>query len=313
MSDELLDAAGSAIALGSRSFALASRLFDPAVRRRAILLYAWCRHCDDMVDGQQSGRGVEGVAAAAGSPETLAALARATDRALAGTRTGEMPFDALATVAAEVPLARFPHDLLAGFALDVAGFRPETEDDLLRYCYHVAGCVGVMMALAMGVPADDHPTLARASDLGLSFQLGNIARDIGEDAAAGRCYLPAAWLADDGLDRDNYFAPGNRVRLHRVACRLVALAGRYEESARHGTPLLKPRQAWAVLAAARIYGAIGRSVAAGGPAMLERRVFTSTPGKLGAVLLALGDMAGRRRRWPAPGPERSGLFTPPFG
>ena len=52
------------------------------------------------------------------------------------------------------------------------------EDDLLRYCYHVAGAVGCMMAVVMGVAPDDEETLRRAADLGIAFQLANIARDI---------------------------------------------------------------------------------------------------------------------------------------
>ena len=54
--------------------------------------------------------------------------------------------------------------------------------------------LGVMMAVVMGVDPADKDTLDRANDLGLAFQLSNIARDIVEDDAAGRCYLPVEWL-----------------------------------------------------------------------------------------------------------------------
>ena len=102
-----------------------------------------------------------------------------------------MPFDALGIVARECRIPRRAvDDHLDGFALDAKGWTPETEEDLLRYCFHVAGAVGVMMALVMGVDPDDSDTLDRASDLGLAFQLANIARDISADAAEGRVYLP---------------------------------------------------------------------------------------------------------------------------
>ncbi len=68
-------------------------------------------------------------------------------------------------------------DLIAGFALDTDGWRPRSQDDLMRYCYHVAGSVGCMMAIVMGVAPEDEATLDRACDLGLAFQLANIARD----------------------------------------------------------------------------------------------------------------------------------------
>jgi phytoene/squalene synthetase len=51
----LLDHATQSIAVGSKSFAAASRLFDPLTRRSAVMLYAWCRHCDDVIDGQEAG------------------------------------------------------------------------------------------------------------------------------------------------------------------------------------------------------------------------------------------------------------------
>ena len=82
--------------------------------------------------------------------------------------------------------SRLPRDLVAGFALDAEEWRPRTEDDLYRYCYHVAGAVGCMMAIVMGVAPDDAATLDRACDLGVAFQLANIARDIGEDDAASQ-------------------------------------------------------------------------------------------------------------------------------
>ena len=88
-------------------------------------------------------------------------------------------------------------DLLQGFEMDVEGRRYDTLEDTLDYAYHVAGVVGVMMARIMGV--QDAPTLRRAQDLGLAFQLTNIARDVVEDARGGRVYLPGQWLDEAGV------------------------------------------------------------------------------------------------------------------
>lgn len=310
--DLLLQSAEDAIARGSRSFALASRLFDGRTRARATLLYAWCRHCDDVIDGQYLGEGVHDWG---GTPaERLAMLRRLTDMALAGEATGEPPFDALGRVAAEVELPpRYAHDLLEGFRMDVEWRAVATADDLLLYCYHVAGCVGVMMALVMGVSAQDHATLARASDLGLSFQLNNIARDVGEDAARGRCYLPADWLVAEGLTPETHAAPEQRTALHRVVTRLVDLAERYEASAAHGVPALRNRQAWAVLSAAQIYGDIGRRVRGLGPDGLDRRAYTRRRDKLIAVALAAPEALWKRNVRVATSADRSGLWTPEFG
>jgi phytoene synthase len=310
--DLVLETAHAAIARGSKSFALASRLFDGPTRDRATLLYAWCRHCDDVIDGQWLGEGAHDWGGTPG--ERLALLRRLTDAALAGEATGEPAFEALARVAAETRLPRrYPHDLLEGFRLDVEWREVADAEALLTYCYHVAGCVGVMMALVMGVSPDDHATLARASDLGLSFQLNNIARDVAEDAARGRCYLPADWLAAEGLTAADHAAPEHRPALHRVVTRLVDLAERYEASAAHGVPALRNRQAWAVLSAAQIYGDIGRKVRGRGPEALDSRAYTRRRDKLIAVALAAPEAIWKRNVRVSTPADRDGLWTPAFG
>ena len=307
---ELVEHARASIVVGSRSFAAASRLFAPATRERAWLLYAWCRRCDDIADGQVAGHGTRRVADA---PARLAELRAKTDAALAGEVVGDPAFDALRVVAAETRLPpRFARDLIEGFALDAAEWRPRTEDDLYRYCYHVAGAVGCMMAVVMGVPPEDDATLDRACDLGLAFQLANIARDVGEDAAAGRCYLPSDWLDEVGIPVGDIMAPQHRPALAMLGARLAARASAYETSARYGTPALPFRSAWAVLAAAAIYGAIGREVARRGERAWDARVSTSGAAKLGFIARAGGQATRRRVLYPS-SPRDTTLWTRPRG
>jgi len=293
----LVEAARESIARGSKSFAAASKLFDAATRERVWLLYAWCRACDDLADDQDHGGAL---GAQAGAAERLEQIRRLTARALGGDATGHFAFDALGVVAAECGInAVHTGDVIAGFALDAAGWRPRTELDMLGYCYHVAGAVGVLMALVMGVDPEDGDTLNRASDLGIAFQLGNIARDIAEDHAAGRCYLPADWLAQAGVDEGELMAPRNREALAAMVARMCATAQLYEASARAGAARLPFRCRWAVLSAAGIYGAIARKVAARGPRAWESRVSTSGFEKLrflGGGLI--GAMAGAPEQVP---------------
>ena len=91
--------------------------------------------------------------------------------------------------------------------------RYETLQDLDAYAARVAGSVGAMMTLVMGQRAPE--IVARACDLGVAMQLTNIARDVGEDARAGRLYLPLQWLREAGIDPDAWlakpvFTPGDR-------------------------------------------------------------------------------------------------------
>lgn len=279
---ELVAAAGESIRHGSKSFHMASRLFDRTTRERAWLLYCWCRHCDDVCDGQELGHRIDGASGSIGEIEFF------TGRALASEETGLLPFDALGVLLAECPVPRrYVVDHLRGFALDAEGWRPGDEADLLRYCYYVAGAVGCMMAVVMGVPSNEEETLSRAADLGIAFQLSNIARDLRDDHEAGRCYLPAEWIERHGLDLSDPLRLDQREALVAIGGRLTGLALRYEASAHAGVARLPFRARWAVLAAARVYGAIGRRVASLGPAAWETRVVVPRREKIGFLLPTL--------------------------
>ena len=301
--------ARQSIARGSKSFAMASTLFDPQTRERAWLLYAWCRKCDDIADGQDHGGTLQGVVDGQARLSTIRVM---TDQALRGEPTGDPAFDGFGVVMRECAIpARYAHDLIEGFALDAREWRPRSEDDMLRYCYHVAGAVGCMMAVLMGVDPDDQATLDRACDLGLAFQFANIARDISEDEAADRCYLPQEWLAEMDMPPGEHMKPWVRPRLAILARRMADMAAAYEDSARHGTGALPPRAAWAVLAAAGIYGDIAREVARRGEQAWDARVITTKAAKLGWVARAGMQVIGRAKRWPADTPRPAHLWTRP--
>ena len=256
-----------------------------------------------MADGQDHG----GAMAAVIDPqESLAAIRTLTAKALAGIPTGEPAFDCLGVVARECGItARMAEDVIEGFALDAADWHPRRESDLYQYCYHVAGAVGVMMAVVMGVPADDDATLDRACDLGLAFQLANIARDIAEDDAAGRCYLPDDWLAMLDIAPGEHMKPHNRKKLALMGRWLADEAEQYEASARVGAAHLPLRARWAVLSAAGIYGEIARKVRAADSHAWDQRIFTSRPEKFRWVRKAFVDAVANNPR----AMDRAALWT----
>jgi len=237
-----------AIRRGSKSFYAASRLLPAEVRQRAFALYAFCRLSDDAVDLSD------------GAPD---AILRLTDRLDRAARGRPRPFAADRALAdamrrSAIPLA-IPEALLEGLAWDAEGRSYETLDDLYDYAARVAGTVGVMMTLIMGVRSAE--ALARACDLGVAMQLTNIARDVGEDARNGRCYLPLRWLAEAGLDLEAFLRdPTPSPALASVVARLLAEADRLYQRAREGVARLPFACRPAILAAAAIYAEIGREV-----------------------------------------------------
>ncbi|MVW62016.1 phytoene/squalene synthase family protein [Massilia sp. NEAU-DD11] len=302
MSEALLDHATETIRVGSKSFAAAAKLFDRDTRRSVLMLYAWCRHCDDVVDGQALGHNTTAPADAAAQVERLR---NQTLSAYAGEPQSAPAFAAFQDVALRHAIS--PHhafDHLAGFAMDAADARYETIDDTLRYCYHVAGVVGLMMASIMG--ARDAAVLDRACDLGLAFQLTNIARDIVEDACVGRVYVPAGWLREAGIPAADVAHERHRAALARVAARLVDHAEPYYDSAMDGVAALPLRSAWAIATARRVYREIGIEVKRRGARAWDARAGTSRATKL--RLLALGGVDALASRFRKPGARPTGLW-----
>ncbi|WP_447957187.1 15-cis-phytoene synthase CrtB [Vreelandella sp. EE7] len=305
MSEALLDHATVTMAAGSKSFASASRLFDPQTRRSALMLYAWCRHCDDVIDDQTLGFNnpandtQDSEAEKAASEARLTELKAQTERAFAGESMEEPAFAAFQEVALahEIPPSK-AFDHLEGYAMDVRDERYETLEDTLRYCYHVAGVVGLMMARVMGVR--DEAVLDRACDLGLAFQLTNIARDIVEDAEAGRCYVPAQWLRDEGMTQADILDPAYREALARVATRLIQAAEPYYASARIGIQALPLRSAWAIATALGVYRKIGVKVTSAGAGAWDRRLSTGRGEKASLLLWGGTSALGSRARKASP-------------
>lgn len=295
--------AREAIKEGSKSFAAASRLFDLGTRERVWLLYAWCRRCDDIADAQDKGGALGDQSDAA---KRLRSIKLLTQRAFDRMPTADLAFDAFGQVARETAITpAMAEDVIAGFALDAADWRPRTEKDMMQYCYHVAGAVGVMMGMVMGVSRDDEETLDRACDLGLAFQLNNIARDIEEDDAAGRCYLPMEWLAEADIPPGQHMKPMFRAELAGLVARMLDIAQAHEAASRLGAKQLPFRSRWAVLSAARIYGAIGRKVRKQGAAAWDHRIYISGAAKARHVAAAYFEALINRPKTPAEMPRWS--------
>ncbi|MBI2795914.1 MAG: phytoene/squalene synthase family protein [Gemmatimonadetes bacterium] len=181
----------------ARTFSLASRLL-PAPKRRAVFaLYAFCRVADDLVDLGLDRPG------GATARQALDDLGRALVAACGGATASDPVLRELQWAVREygVPL-RVLQDLLAGVARDLEPQRYASWGDLERYCEGVASTVGVMCTHVFGVTGEGPvraEALRCAHTLGIAMQLTNILRDVGEDAARGRCYLPDDDLARFGL------------------------------------------------------------------------------------------------------------------
>ncbi len=260
---------------GSRSFFAASLLMPGSIGEPAAALYGFCRVADDAID--------EGRDKAAALRELRGRLdAIYADRPHAGSADR-----AFARVVHEHGIPRaLPEALLEGFEWDAQERRYEDLSGLCDYAARVAGTVGAMMTVVMG--GRDPHVLARACDLGVAMQLTNIARDVGEDARAGRIYLPLAWLREAGVDADALVRePAFTDRLGTVIKRLLAAADELYGRAATGIAHLPAACRPGIQAARILYADIGREVARNGHDSVSSRAVVGRARKLVLVTRAL--------------------------
>jgi phytoene synthase len=223
----------------ARSFAFAARLLPRADRSRVARLYALCRTVDDLADED-------------GSADAACRLARIAAALADGGDHDPLVRDARALFSGrDVGLAAFG-DLVHGVRGDLGRVEIADLDGLDAYAQAVAGSVGLMMASLFDVPRRFH---AQAADLGKAMQLTNICRDVAEDAAKQRRYLPATLCP---WSPGQIAVPTARVLAdvrHAVAV-LLARADDLYASGQGGLGALPPRVRLAVAVAAALYRGI---------------------------------------------------------
>lgn len=199
---------GNIVRRHARTFAMASAFLPITKRRATYALYAFCRLADDAVD-RAGPNGREAVR------DSLRALRSQLDDAMAGGFAGPVMHEtAWAIRRYGIPLAPID-ELVDGVARDLDPTDYRDWPSLQAYCEGVASSVGELCTHVFGVVGDDE-TRARAvvcaRTLGVAMQITNILRDIGEDAANGRCYMPDDALRSVGLTREQVLAADVDVR-----------------------------------------------------------------------------------------------------
>jgi phytoene synthase len=283
------------------TFALAARLLPKPTADRVARLYAVCRRIDDLADLERS----------------AAALPRLT---LVGAEIGAgRPSDPLAAelralheeTGLDLDVASH---LIDGVIGDLGCVRIADVDTLLRYAYRVAGTVGVMMTRILG--ADAPAARLHAVDLGVAMQLTNIARDVMEDARAGRRYLPGTWIAAEPDVVAN--APrAVRQEVSRAILRLLDLADRFYASGFAGLGYLPLRARLTVSVAGHVYREIGECIRERDAHYWEGRTVVPTDRRLRVASRAL--VVALTVKPPRSGHDHTmhrslqGLFVPAIG
>jgi phytoene synthase len=280
----------------ARSFTWASWFLPSDRRDDAALLYHLCRLIDDLAD----------------EAEDAVAARRELDL-LRDELHGRRPARPLVSACLRLLDDRGRQavdQLIEGVLGDLGSVIVQDDAALLRYCYRVAGTVGLMMCPMLGVT--DPRAAAYAVDLGIGMQLTNICRDVLEDAERGRVYLPATRLAAVGLTPEDLLSGrAGASAVAEVVTALLALSDRYYTSGDAGMRFIPWRTRLAILVASRVYGAIGQRLMRRGGDALAGRVIVPPAHKALSVISGL--LSSLRLALAAYQPHDDGLHAPLVG
>jgi phytoene synthase len=268
----------------ARNFAYGIRLLPPGKRRGLAVIYAFARRIDDIGDGTLPGQQTTMPA-----EEKIAALEEARQAVLDLTRPHQDDPVLLALADVErnfpIPVQAFG-ELIDGCVADVRGTSYQTFEDLLYYCRCVAGSIGRLSLGIFGVSGDPELASRLADSLGVALQLTNILRDIREDYASGRVYLPAEDLAkfDCALGAPG---PSTQPQFSRLVEFEAERARDWYATGMQLLPMLDRRSAACTGAMAGIYRRLLDRIAAQPAAVLRGRMSLSAGEKAMVAVKAL--------------------------
>ena len=277
------------LARHSRSFRFAAAMMPKSHRARVVRVHAWCRYTDNLVDDIVSTELAE---------RRLDRWLQLSRDAYDGRECGiELVNRAMGEMAErDIPFA-YPRDLVRAMRADLH-FSPYADLDALQvYTYRAAGVVGRWLAELHDVR--DPWMLDRATALGRAMQLTNILRDVGEDLARGRMYLPLAELSRHGIAVGDIDAMRQGVRAvdrpYAVLIDgLIEVARADYDLAAEAIPKLPREFRRAAAVASAVYQGIHGAIRRNGYDNLTRRAYTSGSRKTALALAALASLARSR-------------------
>lgn len=285
--------ADSVLASKGRSFHWARHLLSSTHSSRATRLYRLCRYIDDLADEADS---------ASLAQQSLAAVAASIR---SGHSNDPVIQDGLALMLECGIDTDVVIDLINGVQSDLELVCMPTMDALLRYCYQVAGTVGLMMCKVLD--SQKSAAFPHAVDLGIAMQLTNICRDISADAAMGRRYLPSTMVGDLALDQLPCADHATRTQLQTCMLTLLDCADQYYASGELGLSYLPLRARSGILVAARVYRGIGSELRARHQFSYAERAVVPLRRKMAITVNALLRVPLTRSFWSPPLQHDAGL------
>jgi len=168
-------------------------------------------------------------------------------------------------------------DLIEGLILDQGKIRIQNKEELIKYSYHVAGTVGLMMSKIIGV--NHEKAMQSAIDLGIGMQLTNIVRDVYEDSKMKRIYLPANWIPNISLDNlnnpDELSLEKNEI-ISNAIHKIINLSEKFYQNGFAGLKYIPFSSRLGIFIAANVYRGIGIKIQSKKRKYIRERVYLNT-------------------------------------
>ena len=237
----------------SKTFFWASLFLPKRILNKVINIYSFCRTYDDIVDE--------------GLPITSSQDAQKLEEIIKSYGISQNLID----------------ELISGINSDVNFKRYKNHDELLRYCYKVAGVVGLMMSQALEIRNLEAKYFA--IDLGIAMQLTNIARDISQDYDKNRIYLPE----DTGISEDTIsnMTHDNKIKIEKSVNDLLIKADIFYNSSLNGLRYIPIKSRISILIALRIYQAIGHKIKRTGTKFLKENIYITAKEKMFLIIKSI--------------------------
>lgn len=262
----------------AKTFYMATRFLPNYKQRSIFAIYGLCRYLDDLVDEAEDLMNHEKI-----SPLAVQENLNNFRSKLVNTYRGAEQDDPILVAFSDV-LNRFkisidlPLTLLQGVSMDLEKNRYETFDDLYEYSYKVASVVGLMTSEVFGY--DDPKAINHAVDLGIAMQLTNILRDVGEDLAKNRIYLPKEDLDFFSISEDDLFNHTLNDNFKELMKFQIERANKYYESADKGIEMLNKDSRLPVMLARENYSRILNKITSNGYDVFTTRAYLNSTEKL---------------------------------
>jgi len=262
-----------------KTFFWASQFLEKEIANRYYAVYQFCRNIDDIVDEKKDKKELKNIIHHW------------------NTNQHHKVFNPFKTLLPKLqPKEYLITEFFQGQSFDINPRQPKSLNELIIYCYRVAGVVGLMLCDVMELKRKE--LRFYAIDLGIAMQLTNIARDVYEDAANGRLYIPQTMIGKIRPSELIDASSKHKKIINAARNKLIDLADHYYSSASIGINFLPKKTKRTILIAANLYREIGLKIKNNDISYDEGRVFLTKFEKFAKTIRIL--MRNKKRNFTVP-------------